>query len=90
MVTLNGLQQVKLDAPINGDFLVVISAIRLAAELGISHAQLAAPTTNTHTPYSAIHVSYTNFEYALLSPSKVKTSALVCSATPSKGLSKVT
>lgn len=38
VVALYGLQQVKLDASINGDLLIVICTIRFAAELGISHA----------------------------------------------------
>ena len=42
VVSLDGLQQIKLDAAINGDLLVVICAICFAAELGISHAELAA------------------------------------------------
>ncbi len=42
VVSLDGLQQVKLDAAINGDLFVVIGAIGLAAELGIPHAELAA------------------------------------------------
>lgn len=42
VVTLDGLQQVELDAAVNGDLLVVIRTIGFAAELGISHAQLAA------------------------------------------------
>ncbi len=42
VVSLDGLQQVKLDAAIDGDLFVVICAISFAAELGISHAKLAA------------------------------------------------
>lgn len=42
VVSLDGLQQVKLDAAINGDLFVVICAISFAAELGISHSELAA------------------------------------------------
>jgi len=42
VVSLDGLQQVKLDAAINGDLFVIVCAISFAAELGISHAELAA------------------------------------------------
>ena len=42
VVALYGLQQVKLDAAVNGDLLVVIGAIGFAAELSIPHAQFAA------------------------------------------------
>ena len=42
VVSLDGLQQIKLDAAINGDLLVIICAVSFAAELGISHAKLAA------------------------------------------------
>ncbi len=42
VVSLDGLQQVKLDAAINGDLLVIVCAISFAAELGVSHAELAA------------------------------------------------
>ena len=43
VVTLYGLQQVELDAAIDGDLLVIVCTIGFAAELGVSHAQLAAP-----------------------------------------------
>ena len=43
VVTLYGLQQVELDAAVDSDLLVVICTVGFAAELGVSHAQLAAP-----------------------------------------------
>ena len=42
VVALYGLQQVKLDASINGDLLVVIRAVGFAAKLSVPHTQLAA------------------------------------------------
>ncbi len=48
VVSLDGLQQVKLDAAINGDLLVIVCAVSFAAELGISHAELAAAIDQFH------------------------------------------
>ncbi len=48
VLSLDGLQQVKLDAAINGDLLVIVCAVSFAAELGISHAELAAAIDQFH------------------------------------------